>query len=69
MKRLGFIGIGKMGISHLAIAGAHPGAKIVGVADPSTFLMNVLKQYTEFNLFADYKSHLLSEQYMGSVAV
>ena len=59
MKRLGFIGIGKMGISHLAIAGVHPGAKIVGVADPSTFIMNVLKQYTDLNLFADYKKMLI----------
>jgi predicted dehydrogenase len=55
MKRLAFIGVGKMGLSHLAIAGAHPDVKIVGVADPSTFTMNALKQYTTFNVFSDYK--------------
>ena len=55
MKRLAFIGVGKMGLSHLAIAGAHPGVKVVGVADPSTFIMNALKQYSAFNTFSDYK--------------
>jgi predicted dehydrogenase len=55
MKRLAFIGVGKMGLSHLAIAGAHSGVNIVGVADPSTFIMNALKQYTAFNTFSDYK--------------
>lgn len=58
MKRLAFIGVGKMGLSHLAIAGIHPRVKVVGVADPSTFTMNALKQYSAFNVFSDYKEML-----------
>ncbi len=58
MKRLAFIGVGKMGLSHLAIAGAHPDVKVVGVADPSTFIMNALKQYSAFTVFSDYKEML-----------
>lgn len=58
MKRLAFIGVGKMGLSHLAIAGAHPDVTIVGVADPSTFIMNALKQYTGFSVYSDYKEML-----------
>ena len=58
MKRLAFIGVGKMGLSHLAIAGAHPEVKVVGVADPSTFILNALKQYSAFTVFSDYKDML-----------
>lgn len=68
MKRLAFIGVGKMGLSHLAIAGVHPGVKVVGVADPSTFTMNALKQYSAFNVFSDYKA-MLNETKPDAVVV
>ena len=35
MKKIGLIGAGKMGISHLAILGAHPDVDVIGVADTS----------------------------------
>jgi predicted dehydrogenase len=68
MKRLAFIGVGKMGLSHLAIAGAHPGVKVVGVADPSTFITNALKQYSNFSVFSDYKD-MLNETSPDAVVV
>lgn len=48
------IGAGKMGLSHLAILGAHPSVKIVGVCDTSKLLTDVLNKYSGYECFADY---------------
>ncbi len=48
------IGAGKMGLSHLAILGAHPSVEIVGVCDTSGPLTDVLTKYSGFECFSDY---------------
>src|SRR5688500_18356926 len=58
MIRVALIGAGKMGISHLAILGAHPDVDVVGVADTSKLVTNVLRKYTTFNCYPDYKKML-----------
>jgi predicted dehydrogenase len=58
MIRCGLIGAGKMGISHLSILGAHPDVEIVGVADTSKVVTDVLKRYSGFQCFSDYKQML-----------
>ena len=58
MVRVALIGAGKMGISHLAILGAHPDVKVVGVADTSKIVTDVLEKYGQFECFADYKKML-----------
>ncbi len=58
MTRVALIGAGKMGISHLAILGAHPDVSIVGVADTSKIVTDVLEKYSQFECFADYKKML-----------
>ena len=55
MKKIGLIGAGKMGISHLAILGAHPDVQVVGVADTSTIVTDVLKRHTSFDVYSDYQ--------------
>jgi predicted dehydrogenase len=55
MTRVALIGAGKMGISHLAILGAHPDVQVVGVADTSKIVTDVLEKYSPFECFADYK--------------
>lgn len=52
------IGAGKMGISHLAILGAHPEVTIVGVADTSRIISGMLSKYSSFRCFDDYKKML-----------
>ncbi len=47
-----------MGISHLAILGAHPDVKVVGVADTSKIVTDVLEKYSGFECFSDYKKML-----------
>ena len=54
MVKVALIGAGKMGLSHLAILGAHPSVKIVGVCDTSKLLTDVLNKYSGFECFSDY---------------
>lgn len=58
MIKVALIGAGKMGISHLAILGAHPDVEVVGVVDTSKMVTDVLQKYTAFPCFADYKKML-----------
>jgi predicted dehydrogenase len=58
MVNVGLIGAGKMGISHLAILGAHPSVKVVGVCDTSKMVIEALEKYSSFPCFFDYKKML-----------
>lgn len=58
MVKVGLIGAGKMGISHLAILGAHPDAEVVGVCDTSKMVIEALEKYSPFPCFTDYKKML-----------
>lgn len=55
MVRVGLIGAGKMGISHLSILGAHPEAAVVAVCDNTSYVTSGLKKYTGIETFKDYK--------------
>jgi predicted dehydrogenase len=55
MVRAGIIGLGKMGISHCAILGAHPDVDLVAVCDTSSLLNDVFKRHTRFEFFSDYQ--------------
>ena len=61
MIRVGVIGAGKMGLSHLAILGAHPDVEVVGVCDSIGYLLDVLEKYTGMHRFTDSTS-MLDEQ-------
>jgi scyllo-inositol 2-dehydrogenase (NADP+) len=45
MIRVGIVGLGKMGISHQSILGAHPDVDLVGICDSSSYVLGVLKKY------------------------
>jgi len=47
-----------MGISHLAILGAHPEVKVVGVCDSSKMVTDAIAKYSPFPCFTDYKKML-----------
>ena len=55
MIKIGVIGIGKMGISHLAILGARHDVDVVGIADTSSLVTTVLSKYGQFQGFDDHK--------------
>lgn len=55
MIRTGIIGLGKMGISHCAILGAHPDVDLVAVCDSASLVIDGFKKYSKFECFSDYK--------------
>ena len=55
MVKVGLIGAGKMGISHLSILGAHPDVDVVGVCDTSKMVLDVFKKYSSFKGYDNYE--------------
>lgn len=56
--RVSLVGIGKMGISHLAIARALGGVDVVGVCDAADYLRELLGKYTGLRMFSDVRRML-----------
>ena len=54
MLKAGIIGLGKMGISHAAIVGAHPSVDLVAVCDSSSLVLDAFKKYASVNTYNDY---------------
>ena len=49
------IGLGKMGISHAAIIGAHTSVEMVSVCDTSSMILDAFRKYTQVNTYSDYR--------------
>ena len=56
MVRVALVGLGKMGLSHLAMIRVHPEVELVGVCDTSKFMLDVLGKYTDVATFTDAAS-------------
>jgi predicted dehydrogenase len=52
--KIAVVGLGKMGLSHLAIVNAHPQLQVAAVCDASGYVLGVLKKYTGINTYSDY---------------
>lgn len=55
MKKIALIGVGKMGLSHLAIANMTPGIEVVAICDVSAPLMYFLGKNTGIKAYKKYK--------------
>lgn len=55
MYKAGLIGLGKMGISHASILGAHPRVKVEAICDSSSLIMSGFRKYTQVKTYRDYK--------------
>jgi predicted dehydrogenase len=55
------VGLGKMGLSHHAIARAHPDVTVVAACDQLGYLTSVLTKYTGLTCYDDYDRLLASE--------
>ncbi len=62
MIRVGVVGLGKMGMSHLSIFRAHPEVELAGVCDSTGYLLSVLGKYTGVSTYSDLNSMLAAEQ-------
>lgn len=58
MVRIAAVGLGKMGMSHLAILGGLPGVDVVGVCDSTAYLLDVLRKNTLLPTYSDYAQML-----------
>jgi len=56
--RVALIGLGKMGLSHLAIVNTHPEARLVAVCDSASYVTEVLSRYTGLKAYGDYRRML-----------
>lgn len=55
MKNIALIGVGKMGMSHLAIANQTLGINVVAICDTSRPLLRMMEKNTSFVGYTDYK--------------
>jgi scyllo-inositol 2-dehydrogenase (NADP+) len=66
--RMALIGLGKMGISHLAIVRSHPDVELVAVCDTTGYVLDVLRKYTGIKTYTNYK-RLLAEETLDALVV
>ncbi|MGV8858336.1 Gfo/Idh/MocA family protein [Rhodoglobus sp.] len=62
MIRVGVVGLGKMGLSHLSMIRAHPEVSVDAVVDSAGYILGVLSKYTGLNTFTDFDKMLDSVQ-------
>jgi scyllo-inositol 2-dehydrogenase (NADP+) len=68
MMRLGMVGLGKMGLSHLAIARAHPDVSLAAACDKTAYLTEVLTKYTGLKCHDDFE-RMLDEEPLDAVLI
>jgi len=54
MVRGAIVGLGKMGLSHAAIVGAHREIELVAVCDTSQLVLSAFKKYSQVKTYNDY---------------
>jgi len=57
-----------MGLSHFAIAAAHPDVQIAGICDPGPYVLDVLEKYTGFKGYKDFRK-MFAEEELDAVLV
>jgi len=58
MIRVGVVGLGKMGLSHLSMIRAHPDVSVEAIVDATGYILDVLGKYTGMRTFTDLESAL-----------
>lgn len=68
MLKAGIIGLGKMGISHAGIVGAHPDVDLIAICDTSSLILDTFKKYSKTRPYSDYKK-MLDEENLDFVVI
>ncbi len=69
MIKTAVIGLGKMGLSHVAIMGAHPDVDLVAVCDTSSMVLSAFKQYnTNIKVYDDFNK-LFTQEELDAVVI
>lgn len=56
------IGLGKMGLSHAAILGAHPDVEMVAVCDTTSIVLEAFNKFSTVKTYTDYEKMILTEK-------
>jgi predicted dehydrogenase len=62
MIKMAVVGLGKMGLSHLAMVRPHPDVNLVAVCDTVGYVLDTLNKYTGVKTYTDYTKMLEQEQ-------
>jgi scyllo-inositol 2-dehydrogenase (NADP+) len=68
MIRTTLVGLGKMGLSHLAVLRSHPDLDVVGICDSAGYVRDVLAKYTGLQCYDDF-DRMLAESKPEAVVV
>lgn len=68
MVRVAVVGVGKMGLSHLSLLGAHPSVEVVAICDSSTYVLDVLSKNTGVPAVKEYDA-LLARDDLDAVVI
>lgn len=68
MVRIAVVGLGKMGLSHLAMVRAHPEVDLVAACDATTYLTDVIGKHAELKCHADFDT-LLAQEKLDAVMI
>ncbi|MDJ0928069.1 MAG: Gfo/Idh/MocA family oxidoreductase [Gammaproteobacteria bacterium] len=60
--RVGFVGFGRMGITHYSILNNHPNVNIVAVCDASKMMLRVLGKYVDVATYTDFREMIDSDK-------
>ncbi len=66
--RVGIVGVGKMGLSHLALFNAHAGVTIGGICEPQSFVASAVESQTGIGTFKSHEK-LIDEVPLDAVVV
>ena len=58
MIRIGFVGFGRMGITHLSILNTHPSVKVAAVCDQSSTMLKLVDKHINLPTYTDYRKML-----------
>ena len=72
MIRIAVVGLGKMGLSHLAMLRAHPEVELAAVVDSTPYMVDVLSKYSGLRTFTDIQERglfhaILHEEELATV--
>jgi predicted dehydrogenase len=56
------IGLGKMGLSHAAILGAHPDVEMAAVCDTTSLVLEAFNKFSSVKTYTDYEKMILTEK-------
>lgn len=56
------IGLGKMGISHAAILGAHPDVNLIAVCDTNSLVLEAFNKFSRIKTYSDYIKMIKEEE-------